>query len=120
MQAWYLRTSDDGSSRLESEELIFVPVVDVSPGGTFEVSGLGTRDAGIVRFEPGFSCDFHNSPAPTWMLFMTGSMEIEVSGGITRTFGPGDAIEFHDATGQGHRSRVVGTTPVVAATAGFG
>ena len=120
MQAWYLRTSDDGTSRFESGELDFAPVEGVAPGGTFAVAGLGTRDSGIVMFEPGFSCDFHNSPAATWMLFMAGSMEIEVSGGVTRTFGPGDAIEFHDATGRGHRSRVVGTTPVVAATAGFG
>lgn len=120
MQVWYLRTTDDGSSRFDSGELQFVPVEDVAPGGTFAVSGLGARESGIVRFDPGFRCGFHNSPTATWMLFMQGSMEIEVSDGVTRTFGPGDAIEFHDATGQGHRSRVIGDTPVVAATAGFG
>ncbi len=120
MQVWYLRAGDDGSSRFESGELQFVAVEDVSPGGTFGVAGLGAREAGIVRFEPGFSCDFHNSPEATWMLFMQGQMEIEVSDGVTRTFGPGDAIEFHDASGQGHRSRVIGDAAVVAATAGFG
>lgn len=120
MRVWYLRTSDDGSSHLEQGDLGFAPVEDVAPGGVFAVAGLGTRDAGIVRFEPGFRCDFHNSPTATWMLFMQGQMEIEVSEGVTHVFGPGDAIEFHDATGRGHRSQVVGDTAVVAATAGFG
>lgn len=120
MQVWYLRTSDGGSSHFERGELQFVPVEGISPGGVFALSGLGTRDTGIVRFEPGFTCEFHNSPTPTWMLFMQGRMEIEVSDGVTQVFGPGDAIEFHDAAGQGHRSKVVGDTPVIAATAGFG
>lgn len=110
---------DGGKSRFTSGELELAPVEGVSPGGVFNAAGLGDAGVGLVVFDAGFSCGFHNTPAPTWMFMMTGRMEIEVSDGDAREFKAGDLIHFSDAAGQGHRSKVLGDDDVIVATAGF-
>ncbi len=108
-----------GKSRFVSGELELAPVADVSPGGVFNAVGLGDAGVGIVVFDAGFECGFHNTPAPTWMFLTSGRIEIEVSDGDAREFKAGDIVHFSDAAGQGHRSKVLGDEEVIAATAGF-
>ncbi|MGY1773724.1 hypothetical protein [Blastococcus sp. SYSU D00813] len=74
----------------------------------------------MYRFPAGFANDFHNAPAPTWMLFLTGRFEITTSDGSRRLFGPGDVVRFEDVTGPGHRSRVVSDDDVHVVTVDVG
>lgn len=112
-------TGEDGKTRFTETTVEFVSVEGVSPGGVFQAAALGSSDAALVQFESDFTCEFHHTPGPTWMFFMTGQMEIEVSDGAKEVLGPGDFIRLEDSEGQGHRSRVVGNEPVLVATAGY-
>jgi hypothetical protein len=112
-------TDADGKTRFGEMTIDFASVEGVSPGGVFQAAPLGTSDAAVVQFEPGFTCDFHHTPAPTWMFIMTGQMEIEVSDGAKQVLSSGDLIRMEDADGEGHRSRVLSEGPVLMATAGF-
>jgi uncharacterized cupin superfamily protein len=112
-------TDADGKTRFGEMTIDFTTVEGVSPGGVFQAAPLGTSDAAVVQFEPGFTCDFHHTPAPTWMFIMTGQMEIEVSDGAKELLSSGDLIRMEDADGEGHRSRVLSDGPVLMATAGF-
>lgn len=42
---------------------------------------------------------------------LRGRCSIEVSGGETREFGPGEIVLLEDTTGQGHTTRRVGDEP---------
>ena len=120
MKARGVVTDDEGKSRFEEREVSFADVADVTPGGVFHAAALGPSDVAMVRFAPGFECDFHHTPAPTWMFVMQGRMEIELSDGAKEVIAAGDAIHLTDHDGQGHRSRVLGDEAVLVATAGYG
>lgn len=113
-------TGDDGRTRFEEIELEFTSVDGVVPDAVFDVFPLGACDSAVVSFEPGFVAPFHNTPAPTWMMIMAGRIALGVSDDRWVELVPGDMIHMTDATGEGHRSRVVGDERVVMATAGFG
>lgn len=110
---------DGESTRFREGEIELAPVEGVSPGGIFHAAALGDAAVGVVVFEAGFSCEFHHTPAPTWMLVMSGEMEVEVSDDETRVLRAGDLVHLSDAQGRGHRSRVLGDQEVIVATAGF-
>jgi len=53
--------------------------------------------------------DWHNAPRRQFVVNLTGEVEIEVSDGVVRRFGPGSILLAEDLTGKGHISRGVGT-----------
>ena len=55
--------------------------------------------------------DWHNAPRRQFVVNLSGDVEIEVSDGTIRRFGPGSILLAEDVTGKGHISRGVGTTP---------
>ena len=46
---------------------------------------------------------------------LAGELEVQVSDGMVRTFGPGSVVLVEDMEGRGHVSRVVGTERVFMA-----
>jgi quercetin dioxygenase-like cupin family protein len=111
---------DDGKTRIEEIEIEFHHLADVVPGGAFDAAPLGANDVALVRFEPGFVAGWHTTPAPTWMMVMTGRMGLGVSDDVWIELAPGDVVHMTDTAGEGHRSRVIGDDDVLMATAGFG
>jgi len=111
---------DDGKSRFEELPIEFHHLDDVVPGGAFDAAPLGSNEVALVRFRPGFVADWHHTPAPTWMMVMTGRMELGLSDDVWAELVPGDVVYMTDASGDGHRSRVLGDEDVLMATAGFG
>ena len=80
-------------------------------------TGLQFRESPV-----GFANPFHCSPRPQWLFVLSGVMEIGLQDGSTRTFGPGQHFlsadtlpegATFDAAVHGHRSRQVGSTPLV-------
>ncbi len=70
------------------------------PGATIVFRGNG----------PHYDYDWHPAPARQFVLMMTGEIEIEVSDGEKRRFGPGQALLIEDTTGKGHKTKNVGGT----------
>ena len=53
----------------------------------------------------------HNAPHRQWVVMLRGIIEVEVTDGSRRTFGPGDLIRAEDTDGTGHVTRLVGDPP---------
>jgi hypothetical protein len=54
--------------------------------------------------------DWHNAPRRQFVVNLSGEVEIEVSDGETRRFGPSSILLAEDLTGKGHISRGVGSS----------
>jgi len=53
-------------------------------------------------------------PAPRrqWVVVLRGAVEVEVTDGSRRSFGPGDLLHAEDTDGAGHVTRPVGDPPL--------
>jgi hypothetical protein len=60
--------------------------------------------------------DFPPAPRPAprrqWVVVLRGAVEVEVTDGSRRTFGPGDLLRAEDTDGTGHVTRPVGDPPL--------
>ena len=102
---------DDGQSHFEDLELPTSPVAN----GTYRRSDL--RPTGETMFAiqpPGFFADWHPAPGRRFFVMISGSAQVDVSDGETRTLKGGDVVLFEDVEGPGHTMRVVGDEPRVA------
>ena len=85
-------------------------------GGLFTAGGstneafkmLGITGAELHRTPAGRVQDWHTAPRRQFVVNLTGEVEIEVSDGETRRFGPGSILLAEDTTGKGHISRGIG------------
>lgn len=68
----------------------------------------------FIRLPAGWTADAINVPKKQFMLCLSGKLEVIVSSGDTRTFGPGDRILMEDVGGEGHKSSVKGVEFVAA------
>jgi hypothetical protein len=59
------------------------------------------------EFEAGLVFDWHTAPQKQFILYLTGSVEIEASGGEKRVFSTGDALLVSDTVGAGHITKTV-------------
>jgi quercetin dioxygenase-like cupin family protein len=57
--------------------------------------------------------DWHPAPRRQYVIILSGQLEIGLSDGTVRRFGPGDARLVEDVAGKGHTTRVIGSEPVV-------
>ena len=104
----------DGRSAFEDAELQLneVHIADGVPA--MLVGDLGAaQGGGFVRFAA-FHGEPHPAAGPQWVIVLRGTIEVEVSDGTSRRFGPGDLILATDTGGHGHITRVVGDQPVEA------
>lgn len=63
----------------------------------------------VVLSAPAFgTADWHPVPRKQFNLVLRGEVEVEVSDGEVRRFGPGSLILGEDTEGKGHLTRVVG------------
>ena len=85
------------------------PLVDVAPAQS--VAALT-----FSRLEAGFDADWHQAPRRQFVLVLSGGIELTVSDGERRSFGPGGVYFVDDVMGKGHRTRTVGTGECLAVT----
>jgi len=55
--------------------------------------------------EAGYDFDWHVAPRRQYIVMLSGLVEIQVSDGEKRIFGPGEIVLVEDLTGKGHKSR---------------
>lgn len=78
------------------------------------VGTLGAANGvAYCRFDA-FGSEPHPASDPQWVVVLRGMIEVEVSDGTSRQFGPGDLVLASDTSGGGHITRVVGEQAVEA------
>jgi hypothetical protein len=106
--------TDDGGSTFEDGEIRLAEqhVVDGVPA--MAMAGVpGTAGAVFVR-SAAFDSAPHPAPREQWVVMLRGTIEVVVSTGATRRFGPGDLVLAADTAGAGHVTTGVGEPPFEA------
>lgn len=118
-----LYASADGETHFQDVPVVMTPVayipnmpdqplVDVAPAQA--VTALT-----FSRLEAGFFGDWHPAPRRQFVLVLSGGIELTVSGGEKRVFGPGGVYLVEDTSGRGHQTRATGTGECLAVTVAY-
>ncbi|MFC1918505.1 hypothetical protein ACFLWW_00820 [Chloroflexota bacterium] len=102
-----LYTGPDGESHFEDVD------IPVSDRGGVALKSETIKATGIIFRESRSrdKYDWHNAPQRQFIVTLTGHVEIEISDGTKRQFGPGDIMLAEDTTGRGHLTRVLHNKP---------
>lgn len=69
----------------------------------------------FVRMPSGWTANAIHPPERQFLICLKGHLDVTVSDGESRTFGPGDTVLMEDVSGKGHRSRVKGAGECISA-----
>lgn len=109
----YTRIYTDADGETHFEDVLLETERRTSPTGTveavapLEVEGLAFR----LVLEEASETVPHNAPRRLLIVQVDGTVEVEVSDGETRQFGPGSVLLVEDTTGKGHVTRKVSDGP---------
>jgi hypothetical protein len=104
-------STDDGGSAFEDAELRLSELQTADGVPAMLVGALGpAHGVAFVRFAD-FPSETHPASEPQWVVMLRGVIEVQVSDGTTRRFGPGDLVLATDTTGRGHVTLTVGEPP---------
>ena len=109
-------TGARGETHFSDETLSFELVDYAPPAAPISLSAIFTaQNICFISSPAGWHGDWHRAPHRQFVLGLVGELEVEVSDGEVRRFGPGSVILVEDTSGKGHLSRVVGTERMMAA-----
>jgi hypothetical protein len=112
-----IQISADGETHFQDLAVPMVPAVYVAGIPLVDVAAPYPVTAlTISRLEAGYRSDWHPAPRRQFVLTLTGAMELAVTDGEVRCFGPGSVFLVEDTTGKGHQTRAVGTDACVFVT----
>jgi hypothetical protein len=104
-------STDDGGSAFEDAELQLTELQAAEGTTAMLVGALGAaHGVAFVRFAD-FPSQSHPASEPQWVVMLRGVIEVQVSDGTARRFGPGDLVLAADTTGRGHVTQTVGEPP---------
>jgi hypothetical protein len=122
---WHLWTDDAGVShqtRCELENFEFKGVGDAAPQWNDE-QPRGEATVVFTVQPVGWVGQWHENPAPQWIIPLSGAWWVEAMDGTRREFGPGELSlgEDQNCTAdvqgrKGHRSGTIGDQPAVLMT----
>jgi hypothetical protein len=96
-----------GESHFTDDRILFELVDFAPPAPPISVSKVfGGGSAFLMSSPPGWYGDWHPAPQRQLIFVLSGELEVRVSDGEVRRFGPGGAILVEDTTGKGHVSAV--------------
>ena len=104
-------TGTDGQSHFEDLGFEFAPRGDA----TLTTPLQGATEVFFRRARANYVNDWHQAPERQYVITLSGQWEVEVGDGSKRSFSPGDILLAEDVTGQGHKSRVLGSQPRIYA-----
>jgi hypothetical protein len=96
----------NGETHLEDVEL------EMTDAGHASVTSAMTAAKGVIfrsSQSSDYFVDWHNAPRRQFVVNLTGELEITVSDGERRCFGPGSILLPEDVTGKGHISKGIGS-----------
>jgi hypothetical protein len=104
-------STEDGGSAFEDAELTLSEAQLTEGVTAMFVGALGPgHGVAFVRFAD-FPSQQHPASEPQWVVRLRGIIEVQVSDGTARRFGPGDLVLATDTTGRGHVTLTVGDPP---------
>ena len=105
----YTRVYSDslGETHFADEDLSFELADYAPPAPPISVSGQYRAESmTFISSPPGWFGDLHPAPCRQFIIVLSGELEVEVSDGEVRRFGPGSFCLVEDTEGKGHVSRV--------------
>jgi hypothetical protein len=107
-------SADGGASAFEDAELHLNEqhVADGVPA-MFVGALAPAQGVAFLRFAA-FDSEPHPASEPQWVVMLRGLIEVRVSDGTARQFGPGDLVFASDTSGRGHITLTVGDPPFEA------
>lgn len=78
------------------------------------LGALGAVNDAAYVLSASFSSAPHPAPKPQWVIMLRGAIEVVVTDGTRRVFGPGDLLLAEDTDGPGHITNGVGDGPFEA------
>ena len=114
----YVRIWEDeaGESHFEDAEIELATAAYAPPAPPFDLAeAMAAERAVFFSIPPGWFGDWHPAPRRQLYFNLGGQLEVVVSDGETRVFGPGDIALTEDIHGRGHTTRVVGDAPSIGA-----
>jgi hypothetical protein len=110
----YVRVYADAAGESHFEDVYLPSERHSSPTGTVEaLTAPLAAERVVFRTVLSEASDTipHNAPQPLLIIQLNGTVEVEVSDGEVRVFGPGSALVVEDTTGKGHLTRKVSGGP---------
>jgi hypothetical protein len=104
----------DGRSAFEDAELVLTERRIVAGVPPMFIAGMSASGGVTYLRSADFDSEPHPAPREQWVVMVRGTIEVEVSGGARRRFGPGDLVHVSDTTGRGHVTTAVGEPPFEA------
>ena len=109
-----LYTGADGKSHFKDIPLTPEMKPFIDDEGAYGIATVSQACSGVIfRVWPvGYYHDWRSAPRRQYVVPLQGQVEIELPSGESRTFGPGQVLMAEDMAGMGHRTRVIGDTPL--------
>ncbi|NTU85963.1 MAG: cupin domain-containing protein [Chloroflexales bacterium] len=108
----------NGISHWSDVEVVFFPVEFAPPAPPIQLSPfVQANQYAFFRAPADWFGDWHPAPARQIFFFLEGELEVMSGDGERRRFPPGSILCVENTFGQGHVSRTVSDTPVLAAVA---
>lgn len=106
--------TDRGGSIFEEDEIGLAEqhVVDGVP--PMAIGGVPATGGALFVRSAAFDSAPHPAPREQWVVMLRGTIEVEVTDGGKRRFGPGDLVLATDTTGTGHVTVGLGEPPFEA------
>ncbi len=104
-----LYTDADGVSHYGEATIEFAFENYAPPAHPLAVHHLeNAKGATRIHIPTGTFEDWHPVPRRQFMFILKGAVEVGVSDGEVRQFGPGTVVILEDLTGKGHTTKVIG------------
>jgi len=111
-----LYADSGGESHFRDVEVQLRETDFAPPAPPLNVSSFSSAsEYGFATAPLGWHGDWHPTPQRQFLFYIAGEVEVGVSDGEVRTFGPGDIVLVEDTTGKGHVSRVLDSAEVLNA-----
>lgn len=109
MHVTRIHADESGETHFEDVEIDLSPVDFAPPAPPLDVSSPVTAAQMVfAEFAPGWLGDWHPTPRRQYWVGVRGAVQVTVSDGETRRFGPGSVVLLEDMVGKGHVTRALG------------
>ena len=112
MKVVTIYTDDTGETHYGELDVELVPRDFAPPAPPLWAASMPSSKLVWITAPLGWHGDWHPAPARQLWIGVEGHIDVTVSDGQTRRFGPGSLLLLEDLTGKGHVTEAVGDTPV--------